>query len=398
MTARFIPFRKQAIVEMCLADGAIPPDQHEDFRQFCHVLQSVYHYEFHKKLEKLKDLYAPMDPDRDTRVSIPIECEGSFPDELKQLLEKANYDQLDKKAIEEALEASSLFQVKLKLDFTDYEEVLLFVRGESEQTREISAFMGLYKSEVTFRNYDRVVIYLKYRDDLAPEAAQGRHGATLLKLFQNVPRADLEMLFPNTRVAMRNIDKLLIGIPAIAGAVAIFTTKAGTSLLLLATLIGFWLGLHTETVRLDQATLVAILAALGGLGSYIWKQYSNFKNRKLLFMQSLTQSLYFKNLDNNAGVFFRLVDDAEEEECKEAILAYYFLLKERADKHDLDRVIENWFFRSWKTHLDFEVSDALSKLQNLGLVTQDSGVFQVLTLEEAKHQLDHRWDNYFEYH
>ena len=44
------------------------------------------------------------------------------------------------------------------------------------------------------------------------------------------------------------------------------------SLLLLATLLGFWLGLTSESVELSQAELIAILAGLGGLGSYIWKQ------------------------------------------------------------------------------------------------------------------------------
>ena len=43
-------------------------------------------------------------------------------------------------------------------------------------------------------------------------------------------------------------------------------------------------------------------------------------------MKALADSLYFKNLDNNAGVFHHLVDAAEEEEFKEAVLAYYFLL------------------------------------------------------------------------
>ena len=36
-------------------------------------------------------------------------------------------------------------------------------------------------------------------------------------------------------------------------------------------------------------------------------------------METLTRNLYFKNLDNNAGVFHRLANDAEEEESKEAI-------------------------------------------------------------------------------
>jgi hypothetical protein len=36
----------------------------------------------------------------------------------------------------------------------------------------------------------------------------------------------------------------------------------------------------------------------------------------------LTRRLYYQNLDNNAGVFFRVLDEAEEQEFREAILAY----------------------------------------------------------------------------
>ena len=89
-------------------------------------------------------------------------------------------------------------------------------------------------------------------------------------------------------------------------------------MILLGGLLGYWLGLSTEPVELSRATALALLAGIAGLGSFIWKQFNNFKNRKLRFLQSLTENLYFKNLDNNAGVFHRLIDDAEEEECKEA--------------------------------------------------------------------------------
>ncbi len=38
-------------------------------------------------------------------------------------------------------------------------------------------------------------------------------------------------------------------------------------------------------------------------------------------MKTLTDNLYFKNLDNSTGVFHHLIDTAEEEEFKVAILA-----------------------------------------------------------------------------
>jgi hypothetical protein len=386
---------------MCLATGALEAKQQLAFRDFCKLLQSVFHFEFHDNLEQLKDLYSPMNPDRDTRkVGVYVDDGAvSFVDALNELLNAANYERLSQDAIEAAFEESSLFQVKLKIDFDDFEEVLLFTRGESEHTEEVKTLFGLIKKKITFSNFDRVVIYIKFKEGIAPEAAKGKPGSTLLKLFQNVPRADVEMLFPNTRVAMRTIDKFLIGIPALIGAGAIVTTKVGASLLLLGSFIGFWLGLSSEKVELDEARMIAILAGLAGLGSYIWKQFSNFKNRKLLFMQSLTQNLYFKNLDNNAGVFHRLIDDAEEEECKEAILAYFFLMMEQGfeDEQSLDAHIESWFKDRWQAEVDFEVDDALLKLTDLGLVKKSGSGLEVVDLVEACRLLDKRWDEYFKH-
>ena len=64
---RFIPFRKRDVVEMCLASGGFTGTDQIKFREFSRLLQSVYHYEFHEKLENLKDSYAHLNPDRDTR-------------------------------------------------------------------------------------------------------------------------------------------------------------------------------------------------------------------------------------------------------------------------------------------------------------------------------------------
>jgi hypothetical protein len=397
---RYIPFRKKDIVEMCISTNKLSGADQIQFRDFCMLLQSVFHFEFHEHLEQLKDIYAPLNPDRDTRkIGVFLEENVSFGEALHELLNKANYEKLGQEALEQALEESSLFKLKLKVDFDDFEEVLLYTRGESQHEEMTSALFGLIKKPIVFANFDRVVVYIRYREGLMPDAAKGKPGSTMLKLFQNVPRADVEMLFPNTRLGMRTIDKLMIGIPALVGAGAIFTTQVGTSLLLLGTLLGFWLGLHSEAVELDEARMVAILAGLGGLGSYFWKQFSNFRNRKLLFMQSLTQNLYFKNLDNNAGVFHRLIDDAEEEECKEAILAYFFLLTaaEPMGVQALDEGIEGWFRQSWQAEVDFEIHDAVDKLKGLGLVVQEGEHLSVRDLTQASALLDKRWDEYFSY-
>ena len=264
----------------------------------------------------------------------------------------------------------------------------------------IKQWFGLRSEEIEFTNYDRVVVFLRVRDDYAN--AQGdlsfcRPGATLLKLFRNVPKADLEMLFPNTQVRMRLMDKLMIGVPAVVSGGIVLTTKLGASLVVLGSLLGYWLGMHSQPVELNEARVMVLLAGVAALGGYLWKQFNNFKNRKLRFMQALTQNLYFKNLDNNAGVFHRLINDATEEESKEAILAYSFLLHHPGQftRRELDRRIEQWFAERWNCALDFEIDDAMHKLLVLGLVEEIDSKLTAVPVRQGIRILDERWDNYF---
>jgi hypothetical protein len=387
---------------MCLQDSDFDSQLQVEFLHFCKLLQSVFHYEFHEQLEQLKDQYAPVNPDADTRQSMIAntgDC-ASFVSLLENLLQKANYIKLGQADLDLALEQHSMFKIHLEVDFSDFEEVLLFCRGQSQREEQVSQFFGLRKKTISFRNYDRVVIYIKFRKDFAPDATllpDCQPGATLLKLFQNVPRADLEMLFPNTRLRMRTIDRLLIGVPAVVSGAVVITTKLGTTLVLIGSLIGFWLGLSRDEVKLDKATVLALLADIAALGGYLWKQFHNFNNRKIKFLKVLTENLYFKNLDNNAGVFHRLLDDAEEEECKEAILAYYALLRTKhpLSTDELDRWIEQWFASSWQCQLDFDVSDALDKLGRLGLLEARDDSWTVRQPAQASAILDRRWDQYF---
>lgn len=392
---------------MLLRERFIEASAHEQFREFCKILESVFHFDYHQRLEDLKDAYAPLNPDRDTRLpdgvalGSPAEFAKSssadFARRMESLLERANYEKLTDADLQRALEEKSLFKLRLHVDFDEFEEVLLFTRGHYQKQETIRRLFGLWKTTVSFSNFDRVVIYVRLKADADVQPRPDLAGMTMLKLFQNVPRADIEMLFPNTRLGMRTIDKLIIGVPALAGGVVTLSTKVGASMILLGGLLGYWLGLSTEPVELSRATALALLAGIAGLGSFIWKQFNNFKNRKLRFLQSLTENLYFKNLDNNAGVFHRLIDDAEEEECKEAILAYSFLLAQPSGctREQLDAAIEDWFLQAWNYDFDFEIGDALDKLTRLGLVS-GAETLRALSLADACRVLDERWDGFFQ--
>ena len=383
---RFIPFRRTDLVHMCLAGEELNEQQQNDFAAGLNKIESYFQYEFHQLKQELKHAYSPLDPDADTR-TVEEFRDKQAADRLailiEQILDRANYERVSREELELAFDKTSLFSLKLHVVLNEFEEALLFTRGASSRREEITQRFGLWRRQVEFVNYDRVVLYLRFKDSIDPESTLGgcQPGSTMIKLFQNVPGADVEMLFPNTRVGMRTWDKVLIGVPALVSGGIVMTTKLGTTLLLLGSLVGFWLGTSSEPVELNKTTVLALLAGLGALGGYLWKQYSSFQSRKARFSQALTESLYFKLLDNNAGVIFRLLDEAEDSECNESLLAYYFLLaaSDSLSAIELDKTIECWFEQRWQSTLDFEVADALAKLLRLGLAQRTDDKWVAIT-------------------
>ena len=377
---RFIPFRRADIVQMCLSDERLDAVGKDRFIRTSELIETHYQKEFHSLRNGLKDAYALIDPDSDTRL-LPAFAQPQTTAEivplLEQVLERGNYERVTDEALKRAMNTSSLFQLRLHVDMGEFDEVLLYTRGASARNEVIREFFGLWKRNVRFTNFDRVVLFIRFKENVDSDSALGEcpPGSTMLKLFQNVPEADIEMLFPNIRLGMRLLDKLIIGVPAVISGTIVVTTRLGATVLLLGSLLGFWLGMSTEPVKIDNAALIALGASIAALAGYVWKQFSNFRNRKLKYTQALTENLYFKLLDNNAGVIHRVVDDAEESECKESMLAYYFLLVAQGplSSEELDGRIESWMAERWHCKLDFEIGDALNKLDQLGLACESAG-------------------------
>ena len=407
---RYIPFRRTDVVDMCVADSALSGNDIAAFKEFCQILEAIFHFEFHQHLEKLKTCYAPFNPDADTRGLSKYspeekkDMQKQLVAEMTAVLTAANFEQITAHDLKQALQEESLFQIRLEVDFDDFEDVIFFRRGESIRKETLVKYFGLSKKSFKFTNYDRVAIYIKFKEADYFEKQKRKHlyfepGSTVIKLFHNVPKADLEMLFPNSKVRMKTIDKIIIGVPAAVSGIIVLVTKLGASLLLVGSVISFWLGLKDEEVQIKQQHLIALGAGLGTLGGFLFRQINKYKNRKIKFMKALADNLYFKNLDNNAGVFYHLIDTAEEEEFKEAVLAYYFLLiaGQSLTKEELDRRIESWLADRWDCHINFEIGDAIQKLQRLKLITVDNDQMHCIPLESARQRLDAIWDNFFNY-
>jgi hypothetical protein len=112
----------------------------------------------------------------------------------------------------------------------------------------------------------------------------------------------------------------------------------------------------------------------------------------------LTQSLYYQNLDNNGGVLYRLLDDAEEQEVREMMLSYFFLWRYAGDRgwtpEELDAYIEMEIERRLQLAVDFEIEDALQKLERAQIVEVTDGRYRAFPMEAALERLDTVWERY----
>ena len=374
--------------------------ERDDLRAFSKLLAALFHHDFHHQLDALKDAYAPINPDRELKTP-PSEAEQDRCGEtvrtvLSDVLERGNYRALGEADLEHALNEKSLFPIEVSIDFDVFDDFLVFARGESLREADVPKWFGLKKKRIDVPTYERVCLFLRFKPESALDAKQkkrlvGEPGRTVLKLFRHIPKADLEMLFPNTELKMRTSDKLLIGVPALLGGVPVITK-------LVPTVFALMIVLGVATGEVNEAAVIAGLSGLIGLGMFLFRQWDKFKSRKMLFMKMLSENLYFRNIDNNEGVITRLIDEAEEEEHKEAIIAYTFLLQEPAlTVEELDERAEAWLLERFDIDVDFEVDDALAKLIRLQLVNDDDGRLCVVPLDRALVVLDQQWHDLFTY-
>lgn len=402
---QYIPFDKEVLLEKQIALNAFSKEDKGKFEKLFEILEHYFHDQGFNLIQKIKRNYTAFDPDKleEERIKYTGKSDLSvFKSSLHQVLERGNYKEIDQTILNEAIENADLVGLQLKINFDDFKEYSVYARGHHTTTEKVKRFF-FWEKEVELEYYDFVVIYINYKDATHFEKHKGSFenlpftpGCSIIKLFKKVPKNDLETIFPNAVPKMSLKDKLLLWIPGLAGGISLLSAKVIPALV---TMYAAYKSGEVLNISNSKASLIQGLIALGILGAYLFRQYNNYVSKKIKFSKMLTDSLYFKNIGNNSGVFPMLIDTSEEEELKETILAYAFLSKskEPITAEELDTQIENWFETEFEFKLDFDVEDALYKLKNIGLGLENNGKWSVLPLDHALARVDELWDNIFEY-
>ncbi|MBT9313519.1 TMEM143 family protein [Leptothoe kymatousa] len=431
----FIPYPRKDIIKLCLSDGHLTDETAKEFAAFCEILTAFYHFKFHSTLDTIKENYRVFNPNAEIQPLYETSLQDyeamgrSLMQAFKRTLDQANYYPVPEATIQQALNSRTLINLKTDVDFNDFEQVLCYCRGDINQTIKTKKFF-FWEAEQTVDILERLVLLIQFKGERYFQAKEKQTkrkrgqaerkfvpGKMYVYFYKNIPKFDLDLLFPNVKTSMTLRDQLMLAVPAIGAAIPVLLKALPNILILVAAILltlNAGSALESIDVEEEQArnimpVLVATLTFVIALGGFGVKQYSQYKNKKIKFQKDVTDTLFFNNLANNASVFQMLVDIAEEEECKEIILVYYHLLTsaEPLTPQALDAKVEKWMVEKTGTAINFDIAGPLKNLQGLrGYVGgvekplmdyDDQGRCRLLSLKDSMAVLDYLWDNAFDY-
>ena len=387
---QYIPVSRAKIKDAVFQLEGIGSQTRDGLRKVSQMLEAIWHHSTHQGLENLKRLYEMMDPDQD---EVP-DTTGSdeFLVKLDDNLVDGNWEEVSDEEMQEALDGEDVFPISLDVRFDEFVTMKLYKLGEVTIEDERTSMFGMKKEAVTIEAFDRIIQILEFHDESwfmerkRMKHYQGDEGRGLhIRLFKTVPKLDLETIFPNTSPMMRGVDKIKIGAPLIGGLVTV-AMKFGPIL------IGASSG---------DTSLSVIGGLCAALGTYMMKTWMSYQKTREKYQTQVSKDLYFKGQANNAAVLNMIVDLGEEQEVKEALLAYTFLLVEKDKGYDEERLddrIEKWLLDTFNRDVDFEVDDALAKLEDMRLLhTAEDGTLSVTPIDESLSILDDYWDHIYDY-
>nr|DAD30390.1 TPA_asm: hypothetical protein HUJ06_009241 [Nelumbo nucifera] len=237
------------------------------------------------------------------------------------------------------------------------QEELNFERIRIENM-ELSIHNLLSKITIQEPTFDRIIVV--YRQ--ANTKTKNERGI-YVKHFKNIPMADMEIVLPEKKnPTLTPMDWVQFISSAIIG---------------LVTLVG--------SLEKPKADIWVIIAILSGLIGYCAKIYFTFQQNMATYQNLITQSMYDKQLDSGRGTLLHLCDDVIQQEVKEVIISFFILMEQgKSTRQDLDHRCEELIQEEFGEKCNFDVDDAVQKLEKLGIVARDGiGRYYCVGLKRA---------------
>jgi hypothetical protein len=404
----YIAVRKAELAEAIAS--ATAADDARAMRDVLNLLGALLHHEAHAKLESLKALYDPLDPDAPvSRRDVSVAAFEAFERGLNEALMRANFVEIDPDTVQSREATKRLTGLSIKPSAAGTRRVRFFARGTHNETIELKRWFGLKREQIDVQTMNDVVVLVGFiAEDEAAAAADRkalrqmrrgvRHGAALVKHFRSVAAPELVTLHPGAKPSMRPRDQAMLAGPAVVAGVPVLLNLWPAMTVIFAVLAAYF---GAQGV-IEESELKRALAAVSGLvavGAFVMRQRLKYEAQTLRYQKQLADTVYFRNIANNTGVLDLLVGAGEEQDSKEAFLAYAILRRESRPltKGEIDKLCEAFLREQLGLEIDFEIQDALNKLERLGLIVHEGDTYTAIAPTDALAKLDAAWDGLFSF-
>lgn len=394
---RSLPLRRADLVHALAEHPSLCETGRAKISALARRITKLFHLEYFARREALKDLYVELNPDQPGKGALHVEDThyDEMLAELRIALAGANFNEVSRERIVWAERNMGRVRHVVLVPWHLYDDVRFFVRGRRIRKVRWTSFWGLRSHGEEQVIYDQVVVVSRVRSDLTEKERRRidlRPGAVYLKLFRDIPRADLNTLFPHGRVVMSLVDKLLIGVPALLGGIPVLL-KLVPAISILVVVASAYLGVR-GTIEQDQ--LQQVIAAGSGVAAvvgFIMAQWIKYERQALKYQKQVADNAYFKNLINNATFFDFIIGASEEAEVKEVMLSYFFLLAENRpmEREELMTMIEDWIEESFQVRVNFDIDDALMKLEIHELCSHGPEGYRAVPIDIALQRAARAW-------
>jgi len=368
---RFIPLRAVELAAAIACDSERFGRDAGRLSQVVQAIDDVVEQEAQAFERQLCERYAAFNPDCDTihlndlaALRMPGHY-GAMLERLDYLLRKANFSRLQEIELDAAVRAANTYRLRVRLRPERVESVAVWVRGRGTVERRVRRWRRPFRVETrAIPVFRRLVVVARLRDD--PHV--------VLKLFKEIPVADVEALLPHAEVRMGWLDQIRV----VGGGAGMAGSAAG-KVLTVAAQLAFW------------SKWFVILLITGGILTV--RGLMGYRSARERRDSQRTRHLYYQNLDNNLGVIHALVGMIAQEELKEAFLAYAFCHAGAGALRgvdDLRRRIESYLNERFGVQVQFDQADALDTLQRLDLWNDRAGL-RVLPPDVAVDRLRAHW-------
>ncbi|KAG8643877.1 hypothetical protein MANES_11G075900v8 [Manihot esculenta] len=403
-----IPILKSQLI-LNLTGFIADPSERAEFLKLCKRIEYTIRAWYHLQFEDLMHFYSLFDPESGAQ---KLEQQNLSPQEIDkfeqnfltcffQVMDKSNFKIATDEEIDVALSGQYLLNLPITVDDSKLDKELLKRYFAENHHVKLPAFADKYiifrrgigidhttdyfilekvdiliarfwafllrlmrignllsKTTIQEPTFERIIVVYR-KTSTKTKKDRGIY----VKHFQKIPMADMEIVLPEKKnPGLTPVDWVWFLGSAIIGLVAVMSS-----------------------LKMPMADLWVTFAVISTIIGYFAKIYIMYQQSLATYQKLITQLMYDKQLDSGRGTLLHLCDSVIQQEVKEVIISFFILMKQgKATRQDLDKRCEQLIKEVFDESCNFDVDDAVQKLERLGIITRDDlGQYSSVDMKRA---------------